>query len=504
MEALGRKLAPHSFVLIFASLSLLFGCVFAFAVPVGWGPDEVSQFDRAFQVSQGQIAPVRLPSTTRPRYGGQVPLSSRHVAAFQGPSSIPEPHPWDRLFTSSPGYRSALNEPLNSPLVTASFANTSAYSPAPYVPAATGLSIASALDLSIGTAWHLARLFQVLAYTAVTALGLIALRRSRFRWMALPLALLPTAIYQSAVISADALTNAVAFTFLALLAKAVVLHRETPDNPEESGLSGWETYVLLISTVLLPLMKPTYVILSLLVFLVPASRLLIGRHLAPRALGTKVALTVTAVLTGLAFAWWMALSSGTASAMGSLQGVEAQTLTINPSSQAHFIFTHPLAVVEIVVRTFVDFSWTYVSSFFGQMGYALGQNLATSAFGALCTLIALVIGLFYGPRGSANRSRTAILVAVWIVSVMAIFATIYLTFEPVGTFHISGVQGRYFVPLALLASAVAIQIVPMRFTDSARTAVHVQRSIYGLSIAALVLALIQYVTVMYAGGYPHL
>ena len=45
-----------------------------------------------------------------------------------------------------------------------------------------------------------------------------------------------------------------------------------------------------------------------------------------------------------------------------------------------------------------------------------------------------------------------------------IYVTLYMSFTPVGYFIIDGVQGRYFVPLAILAFAVLLRWMPLRFT----------------------------------------
>jgi len=44
--------------------------------------------------------------------------------------------------------------------------------------------------------------------------------------------------------------------------------------------------------------------------------------------------------------------------------------------------------------------------------------------------------------------------------------TLYMSFTPVGYYIIDGVQGRYFVPLALLALAALLRWMPLRLTDA--------------------------------------
>ncbi|MFC8501847.1 DUF2142 domain-containing protein [Pedococcus sp. NPDC057267] len=475
-----------------AALSLLFGTFFAIAVPVGWGPDEAAQFDRAYQVASGHFAPVRLPDVDGSRvYGGAVPSSAVALNSFAGPPGR-APAGGRPLFVSSAARDAALARPVNAEPVVTWFPNTAAYSPVPYVPAAVGVRLARLLDLDIGTAWRVMRLAQVLAYTLVVSLGMLALRAFRLRWPAMALALLPTALYQTGVVSADALTNAVAFTFVALVTKAAVL------LPRDEGrtLSRWEAAAMYGAAVALPLMKPTYVILSLLLLVVPRpagpspARSRGARLLRAWPAAGALLLAVGGLL------WWSSLSAGTADAMGWLRG-PAQRHLVQPAEQLSYVLGHPLALPGIAVRTLAINDWIYLTSFLGQMGYGLSTNVVTSVAGATCTVVALGVGLAHAGVGRAGRVRLTAMALVWLASVLAIFGTLYLAFTPLRASFVTGVQGRYFVPLGLLGVSVAAQLVRRRSPVAPTTARRLQRTIPLLCLAALVLAALKYVAVMY-------
>ena len=260
-------LRPRTVVALFAGLSLLFGTVFALMVPAAWGPDEHTHFKRAYQVSQGGFAPQRLADDgPYPVYGGAVPATAQQFMAEHAGAPRSKERNSDPLYVATEERARALAAPLGGEHVLTSFSNTAAYSPVPYLPAALGARIATAAELDVGTAWTLMRMLQVLAYTAVAAVGLWALRGTRFLWVGFCVALVPTALYQSAVISADSVTNAVVLTFTALVLRATVLDRSG------APLTRAELGTVLVSAVALPLMKPTYVILSLLLLAVPLRR----------------------------------------------------------------------------------------------------------------------------------------------------------------------------------------------------------------------------------------
>ncbi|MGY2060250.1 DUF2142 domain-containing protein, partial [Nocardia gipuzkoensis] len=50
-------------------------------------------------------------------------------------------------------------------------------------------------------------------------------------------------------------------------------------------------------------------------------------------------------------------------------------------------------------------------------------------------------------------------------SVAMIYVTLYMSFTPVDYYLIDGVQGRYFVPLAVVGLAVVLRWMPLRLSD---------------------------------------
>ncbi|MFI7582911.1 DUF2142 domain-containing protein [Kocuria sp. M1N1S27] len=488
---------PRTVVALFAGLSLLFGTVFAVLVPVAWGPDEGSHFHRAHQVSEGGFAPDRLPDDgPYPVYGGSSPAAATDfIREFQGPPRSTE-HRSDPLFVPSEARREALAEPLAGESATAWFPNTAAYSPVPYLPAALGARLGAAADLGVGGTWVLMRMLQVVSYTAVAAAGLWALRRTRFFWVGFCVALLPTALYQSAVISADSVTNAVAFTFTALVLRATVLDRSR-EPLSRTGLA-----VLLASAVALPLMKPTYVILSLLLLVVPLRAYPLPGRADGRPVRAALLLGGCLLVTLAAFAWWTALSAGTTEAMGLLRGPEERH-TVRPGDQLAFVLGEPVAVLGVALRTVLTLDWTYAASFVGQMGYGRGENVNGPFVGAVCWFVALGAAFLHSPRAAVPRRVTAGLAAVLLLNVAAVFGTLYLSFAPVQSGVVNGVQGRYFVPLALLLAGTLFPVVSARLPAAPAALRRVDTTVLVLVLVSAALAVAGYATQVHIPGhYP--
>lgn len=486
---------PGRVVALFTGLSLLFGALFAAMVPAAWGPDEGSHFKRAYQVSQGGFAPERLPDDgPYPVYGGSVPVAAAQLMAGHGGPPRTQERGSDPLFVPSEAREQALAAPLGDEHVQTSFSNTAAYSPVPYLPSALGARIATAADLSVGSTWALMRVLQVLSYTAVVAVGLWVLRHSRFLWAGFCVALLPTALYQSAVISADSVTNAVAFTFIALVLRATVL------NHSEEPLSRFELEAVLVCACVLPLMKPTYVILSLLLLAVPLRRYPLPRRGDGRPVAAALMLTGCLLLTLLGFAVWMSLAAGTTEAMGILRGPEERHM-VRPGDQLAFVLGEPVAVLGVAARTVLTLDWDYAASFVSQMGYGLGRNVNGPFVGAVCWLVAAGAAFFHGPRGVAPRRVATWFAVVLLLNVAAIFGTLYLSFAPVESGIVNGVQGRYFVPLALLLLGTLLPVVRARFPATPAVLRRVDTMVLVLVPLSAALAVAGYATVVHVTGH---
>lgn len=426
----------------FVLISLLFGTVFAFITPPFWGHDEISHFSRTFQVDHGQVLPLRVPDSRGVAYGGQIPETAKALTGYafddyHAKTKAPDPRVED------PGrYERLAAQSLSAPLANQWFTNTAAYSPVAYLPSAVGLRIAEWTGNTVGLAVDLMRIFNLLAYTAVIAFALWALRESRFKWVVFVAALMPIAVFQAGNITADTLTNGLAILFSALFVKATFLR---------ARLTGWQTFLLLASAVLLPLTKPTYLVLALLLLFTPPGRLALRRGARP------IAIAATAV--GVAgFAAWNSVAAKTGEGMG-LMRKPPQWDSVDPSEQVQYVLGNLPHFLRICWQTFVYQDNRYFQEFFGQLGFS---GVKVPGIAIACCILAGVIAFGLCGRMQASRLRLIASIVLLVGSVLGIFAALYLEYSPVGYYMIDGVQGRYFIPLVVLAAAIALQLIPLR------------------------------------------
>lgn len=429
---------------VFTIVAAVFGVVFAVITPPFWGHDEITQFGRAYQVAHGGLLPQEIDDTRGVSYGGDVPIT---VDALMGyalddyTNSPPEPAP---LAQNARGYDVLENLPVSAGERTIWFTNTSAYSPLPYLPATVGIRVAEALDLHVGGLMLATRLAGLAVYLALVGFGLHALRRHRVQWLAFAVALLPIGVFQAGTVTADTMTNAIAIVLSALLVKGLFLGVR---------LNRVETAALLAGAVALPLCKPTYVLLAMVVLVVPAERMgLTGRM--------RMLPWLFAAVGAAGFAAWTVISGPTTEGMG-LMRTPSQWHAVVPGDQLSGVLHDPLHFANVLVQSVLRRDEEWFGEFFGELGFGY---VTVPALSMVAWLVALALAAGTAERFVASHRRTAVVAVGIVVSVAAIVGTLYLSFSPVGYFIVDGLQGRYFLPLAIAALAVLLRWIPLRLT----------------------------------------
>lgn len=477
-----------SAAVVFVLLAGIFGAVWSVLTPPFWGHDEITQFGRAYQVAHGGFLPEKIHDDRGPAWGGDVPISIDALMsyAFQDYQDNPDepepmvldPHIYDQLGAAS----------VSDETKQVWFTNTAAYSPIPYLPPAAGIRVAEALDLSVGGMVLATRWAGLLAYLLIVGFALRVLRGHRVQWLAFTVAVLPIALFQAGTVTADTVTNALALLVSALVVKGLFLGER---------LTKPETVAALAATVLLPVCKPTYVLIAMLPVLIPARRFGFGDG-ERVAVWQRVLPWAAAGVGAVAFAVWMKIAAPTGDGM-SLMRPEKQWGTVRPGDQLHGILSDPFHFLRVFGDSIARRDQLWFTQFFGQLGFSYVEVPAlTILAGLLAFGMSLGVAERFSPSG-ANRRRTWLVLLTIAASVAMIYVTLYMSFTPVGYFMIDGVQGRYFVPLAVLGLAVLLRWVPLRLTDAAgrvpaRAAAF---TVVAATSVALIAAVVKYSTLVW-------
>lgn len=444
--------------LVAALIILVTGVWFAVAQPPVWGADEPAHLYRAWQVSSGGMLPLKTGEHDGlPEYGGSIPTGLVDLAEsgttrqWSKPGRSPVAGDWAAR-------QALMRAPVGPATTQIGFVNSAAYAPVSYAPAVVGLWLARALHLDAGGTVYAARLAGVVAAALAAWLALSLLRETGWELVGFVVACLPSAIFQAGSISADTMTNATA-----LVLGAAFLRLALSDAPP-TWLATW---ALAVSTVLAAVVKPTYAVLALLLLAVPADRLRWrrpGASDAPLApVRARIGLWVTLLVALATAAAWLRVAADTTRGMGVVRGAAEEHL-VRPGDQQSYLLHHLTAVPGLVYRTLADYAPKYLREVFVQTGYQVeGSGLAM-----VLVLMALAVAWFAAPRPVASRRVVAWSATVLLGATAAVFLALYLSFTPVGLWVISGVQGRYFLPLLLLSLAVLRPLVPLRLAADAR------------------------------------
>lgn len=419
----------------FVACAVIFGVIFILITPIFWGVDEGTHYARAYQISEGHITAESLGHAPGKGFGGYIPKNVADAIGLAGQDIVDPPS--SSLGTGEVDNRGAYakigSQRPSKEKVVFTFSNTAAYSPVAYIPSAIALKAATIVRMNITDSILLARLFDLIAYTVIVALALRSLAGNPYRRIVFVIALLPMALYQASIINADAVTNALAIAISALLVKAL-FYKQT--------LSKTELSMLIVITLLLPLLKPTYILL------VPIAFLFKWRQDSSSVKDRQIKFITVAVCL-LLFAVWTFLSKGTAAAAG-LSRMDVWT-QISIGRQAHFILSHPLGFVSVLAHSILLSDNGYLIQIIGWIGF---NTVSVPAVSLVSSLSALMIALIASGRISVGKKRLLAIASLLAAGCLAVFGTLYLTYSRVRYPVVEGVQGRYFLPLLPLTAAV--------------------------------------------------
>lgn len=398
----------------FLVAGLLFGSLLVLLLPVGGGYDEETHLMRVWEMS----ALVLVPNE---KLGSEIPFPAVYwEMSYRRPFLVrPVPANFGPVYGS---LKIGAHD-----FVYGTVETRSVYSPPLLLPQALVMRyLGRRLDWPALPVFYFLRFTGLFCYLALTwlALRLIPLGKGALT----ALALLPTALLQASTVSADAISNGLAFLFLGIVLRAA----QRPVGRREFAL-------LSLGFALLFLGKLNLVPLALLPFLLLRPAQFRWRQ------GFWALAALALVLLALEVGGWNALAYGRlATAAG----------RADPLGQIQFILAHPLQFLGILAQDVQRHGWGYLRNSLAIYGYNYWPVPGAVFWFSAAALLAAT----FAPSLPQTRSRrTALaLLTVFVLSYAATIASLYVTFNPVGSPLIEGVQGRYFLtvwPLLLLGLA---------------------------------------------------
>lgn len=313
------------------------------------------------------------------------------------------------------------------------------YSPVSYPGPIIAVLIGKLFKMSVLDTLLLSRILSLGIYILIVSFAIWLLRDHRLRWLIFCLGLMPTAIFQASMTTADNILIALTILFFASLVSLYL-----SKNEKEKSIAKW---ALAISGILIPLTKINQLIISVLILFIP-SHILGGKKKATKF---KVLFTVIMFLLS---AIWLYLSSHA-------QGIaeRADHLPVIASEQLKMIVIDPLNYVLVISRTFVRFGDAYYKGMFATVS---GNSIQVPIGIVLITSSLLLCVALYA-RNEIKKMKNIIiwLAALSVVYITSVFTALYLIFTPVGWKFVDGVQGRYFIPIVFSALTIIALYLPV-------------------------------------------
>lgn len=393
----------------FGIISILLGTIFIIAQPnaIVYSWDDQTHFERIVTLFGGEIHYTN----------GEYNLSDTGLGISSGRdsiNSIEEQQYQDNYLDTNTEYEYTTN-----------VGHFTTYSKIPYSPMAIGYHGAKLFKLPFSLCFKIGKFFNLLVYVLLMAYAIKTLLVSK-RLLTL-IALFPTIIFLASNYSYDPAVFAGISVFLAHIIN-LITNKNTKVN--------FKTIAIMIAAISYAcLAKAVYIPLLLLVFLIPKTKFKNAKQSRLVKIGFA-----SIMLIFIAFIAFPLLAGNTASdPRGGDTSTKDQLLTI---------INHPLDYTVVLKNNMLDEFFTKLigPNTIGSFAYMGDISKIPNLY---YILIALLFTVFLTDNKNNNLTKKQrwITFASIFAIIFLIWNALYLSFTPVGSKSINGVQGRYFLPL---------------------------------------------------------
>jgi uncharacterized membrane protein len=244
-----------------------------------------------------------------------------------------------------------------------------------------------------------------------------------YKWVFLLHVLMPMSLYVAASISADSFTIGLTFLAIAYILKLTF---------SENNFRKTDFIILLILGILLTLSKSIYSLVFLLFLFIPTSKF------NSYKIKYGIFLAIMAVI-GLVSVAWESFSKPI---------YAPKIANYSFMGQLDFTLQHPINYLNTILHTFIINAQPYLIEFVGTFGWL---EIALPIILVIIYIIVIVIASIVDKNSLKISSKYKTVSFLIFISIAIAVATFdYLTWTPVGTNEIFGIQGRYFIPTAPL------------------------------------------------------
>ncbi len=424
---------------IFLCLFIPVGLIYLLAIPIGRVPDEPAHLTRAYGISVGHF--ITSPNENGD-FGEYLPYD---LAALSKANStydnsvdilIDTENDDDYVFVRDSG--AALYNFIN------------------FIPQSIGFFIGRIIHLPAIFSAYLARL---LNFSCFVALFYFALKKAPFgKNFLFFVAFLPIVLQEVISLSADCLAIGMCAALISFVMYLAY---------DKSATLTRKNYIfLLIAILFVSLCKIVYLPLCFLILIIP--------HQKFKSKKDKYLRTIIPLITVIALNFiWLAIAS---------QYLIENNPGVNSSEQIKHILTDPLAFARAIFSTCLSSMYQFA---YGMLGGWL--EWLDVEIGHIYLVLSIIISTILVYKTSESKVKIpnlsrALIIAITIAIVGLIFTSLYVQWNPVGSGFVGGLQGRYFIPVFLLAPSIACGLRTTRATRTPAKAPDDHRLLYLFSV----------------------
>lgn len=417
--------SPYALETMFLWISVSFGLAYLLITPPFQGADESRHYARAYQLAEVALSTLGLTDalSLSPKSLVQAIDQTTHLRAKSARSSFVEI--WSLMQVDL------------RPSERAFFPETANYLFVSYIPQILLIAPLRLAQVNAVITLYMARLASLFFWVWVTywALRLLPIGRPMFFFIAL----LPMTVFQAGSVSADGMTFALSFLLTSFCLRLI----HAPVRL---------THLLLLAglSVTLTAAKVIYLPMIGLFFLLPRrafrSPLLYW--------GSFVAMGV--VCLAILLYWTAPVAVTVTSSAPSV----AAGVGLTPYPQLNFLLENPLNIPRMLVATGARFGRSYLNGFVGLLGW-YGAGLPSYLY-IVAFILLWLTALTSRDRFILSLPQKGLLAGIVVLVTALICAGISTDGRenPIPTFEMRGIQGRYFTPVALLISLLAANRLP--------------------------------------------
>lgn len=406
---------------IFITLFVPMGIIYMFTIPIGRVPDESAHLSRSYGISKGHLI-----TTTQEdgQYGEYIPtnmsLLSKNNNTYKNTINILNNPDGEKTYVFSG----------NSTIAIYNFVN--------FLPQSLGMLIGQILHLPSVIIAYLGRLFNLACFSI---LFYFAIKKIPFgKAVLFFIGFLPIVLQESASLSADCLTIGIS---AALIGFILYLAYD-----KKKKITKKDYIILLILIFFESLCKIVYLPLCFMIFLIPTKKF---KNKKDRILKTVLPIIFIIIINLI----WLKIASNY---------LLEYNAGVDSSEQVNYIFNYPFRYIQTIFNTCIASMYQFAYGMFGGWLEWLDTEM-----GHIYPVLSIIIATILIYNNSKNEIKVPpvhklLMIGISISTIGLIFTSLYVQWNPVGSSFIGGIQGRYFLPVLLLAPALACKTRPNKAT----------------------------------------